>query len=528
MSPGLAERETYKFKKRPYRHQVAALKDLLERGWGGALLMEPRTGKTKVAVDWMSILHQRGRVNRVLIVCPVSAIGDTSQGWIREIMDNCPHRWRITIWDKDGRKEVDLPKWGQDVLDIVILNFDAFSTPGKLRTVTKGKRKGEKVRSRKGGKYELVEKLRRWQPQAMIVDESHRMKTPSAAKTKMIAKVAHEYDQYMNYQRTLIPHRVILTGTVLTKKKRIFDIYSQWRFFLNPMSPLVKGHTLKSFKEAYAVWTDRNGYPQWLRNKESGMKKLRKLLHAESFAITREECFDLPPRMPDNLVNIPLTGKSAEVYDQMAEEMVAMIKSGEYTTASIPLVQTLRLLQATSGIAKTDPTEKYPEGRLVRVGRDKLTRLEDLCTDWWEADQKVVICARFKGDMVAIQKLCDKHKIKHWCIRGGQKRAERTSGIAAFNKHDGPGVMIIQPSAGSEGIDLRTASIFVWYSFTGSWVQFRQVEDRIALSPVSTSYFYFIGGPVDMVAYETLQEDGNMAAALTKSPDRLLRNFKVG
>ena len=59
----------YRWKTRPYRHQVAGVKKLLSTGWGGALLMAPRTGKTKTLIDYASILHQAGRVNRPSGVC---------------------------------------------------------------------------------------------------------------------------------------------------------------------------------------------------------------------------------------------------------------------------------------------------------------------------------------------------------------------------------------------------------------------------------------------------------------------------
>src|SRR5690349_16053497 len=68
------ERVKYRWKKRPYVHQVEAVKKLLSTGFGGALLMEPRTGKTKVAVDYASILFTADRIRRVLIFCPLGVM----------------------------------------------------------------------------------------------------------------------------------------------------------------------------------------------------------------------------------------------------------------------------------------------------------------------------------------------------------------------------------------------------------------------------------------------------------------------
>lgn len=518
----------YKWKTRPYRHQVAAVKSALQglkKTGGFALLMAPRTGKTKTAIDIASILHQQGEVNRVLVVCPVSVM----DVWVSEIRLHCPFRKRITVWDKEGRKELSLPPMGQDVLDFLIINYDAFSAAGAIKERVEddeGNTVLIKRSTSRGGRYDAKNNIRKWQPQMGILDESHRIKTPSARKTSMIRMLAFRQDRTKQVVETHIPYRLALTGTVLTKKKRVFDIYSQWKNWVNPFSPLVYHKTLSEFKEEYAVWTSRNGYPQWLRNRVRAMERLRTKLHAESFAITREECYDLPPAFPPVIHRIPLE-ESAKYYDQMAEEMVAMLESGEYTWAKIPIVQRLRFQQITSGIVKTEPTEQHPEGRLVRVGREKLRFLEDLLIDLMENEEKVVIGARFHGDIQAIQDLCQKLKLTCFELSGRVHRAERTSNIAKFNEHEGPAAFIAQPSAGSLGIDLRTASTMIWYSLIDSWVDYEQFKDRIALSPVAVRYIYLLAeGTIDEVKYEGLQEDGDVARVLTESPRRLLRNFR--
>lgn len=513
----------YRWKVKPYIHQVVAVKQgirqLRETG-GYALLMEPRTGKTKTAIDIAAIMHQLGEIDRMLVICPVGVI----DVWIAEIRKNCPFRCRITVWDKKGRKTFDLPPWSPDILNIVIVNYDAFSVPGAvLRKNDDGTYHRSKAR---GGRFGLKKQVLKWQPHLIVLDESHRIKTPSSVKTSTIWSLAWKNAiGYEGQYEAICPYRMILTGTVLTKKKRIFDIYSQWQF-LNRKSPLVKGITLKEFKEYYAVWTHRNNYPQWLRNRPSKEGQLRRRLHAESFAITREECYDLPDRLDPVVIHVPLE-ESASYYDKMAEEMVAMLESGEYTWAKIPLVQRLRLSQITSGIVKTEPTDQYPEGRLVRIGKEKLRYLEDLLYDQFEADEKVVVGARFRGDLSSIKALGTRMKVPVWELHGGVKRADRTKNIADFNKYNGPAIFLAQPSAGSLGIDLSTSSTLIWYSLIDSWVDFTQFEDRIALAKKATRYYYLLAeNTVDEIKYEGLKEDGDVARRVTESPYRLLRNFK--
>lgn len=500
----------YRFKTIPYAHQVEALKFLLKNKWGGALLMEPRTGKTKVAIDYMAIKHIQGEVNRVVVFCPVGVMGV----WEEELPVHCPIPYRVTMWDKDGRKETPLPKYGKDILDIVIVNYDAASTPGAWHVITRGPRKGTRVRSRKGGRFEFKRKILAWNPQLVILDESHRIKSPSARKSTVIHSIGEATDL-----------RVILTGTVVTKKKRVWDVYSQWKF-LNPSRfawPSGIKMTLEEFKSEFSVITKRNGYPQWLRAKNEDL--LHKMVHKDAYSVRREDCFDLPP-LTHQKHHIELE-ESADAYDQMAEDMVARIRTGEITEASIALVQGLRLRQLSNGIARTTPSKAYPEGRLIAIGSEKLRMLEDRLEDLMEADEHVIIGAAFRPDIQRIRKLCARRKWKCWVVQGGVPMADRKRFRLEFEKHDGPGIFIGQPAAASEGIDLRSAAILIWYSLPTSWVHYKQFSDRNALHTSARTEEFLLAGPVDDMLYVTLQEDGNIAHKFITNPEQLLRESRI-
>ena len=490
----------YRYKRRPYVHQVKALKKLLSSGWGGALLMEPRTGKTKVAIDYISVLHMAGKANRVLVVGPVVAI----EVWKQQLIDNCPVKYRLTIWDSKGRKTTSLPPYGQDILDIVLINYDAFSTPGRIR----GKdADGNILRSKtRGGRFDMKRMFIRWQPQVIILDESHRIKSPSAKKSTAL----HSIGKHAEY-------RVIMTGTVVTKSKRLFDVYSQWRF-LNPNR--FAGMNFGEFKSHFGRWQAMDKYSRWLGNRNED--ELHEKIHLDSYSITRAECYDLP-KITTQIIRVPLE-ESAELYDQMAEDMVARIHTGEITEASIRLVQRLRLQQITSGITKTMPSAQYPQGRVVVVGSEKLRMIESRLEDLMEMDEKVVIGALFKPDIQRIMAVAKKLKVPVFTIHGGIKSSERGGMVSGFHKAQGGAIFIGQPAAAGEAIDLSCASILQWYSLTPSWVNFTQFTDRIALSDRPTFHeFYLAEGTVDELMYETLLEDSDIGKKMITSPERLLR-----
>lgn len=498
----------YRFKQRPYKHQVLAIKKLMSTGFGGALLMEPRTGKTKVAIDYMGILHAKGEVSRVLMVGPVVAI----QVWKEQLAANMPYPYRLTIWNSKGRKQVELPKFGQPILDIVLINYDAFSTPGAFRVDRKTggivtDAEGNRLRSKsRGGRYDIKKKIIAWKPQLIILDESHRIKSPSAKKSTALHSIGPVAD-----------YRLLLTGTVVTKSKRLYDVYSQWKF-LNP--DRFGDMNFAEFKSRYGRWVTQDRYQRWLGSRNEN--ELHALIHRDSFSITREECYDLPPSTPQ-IIPVQLE-ESAKLYDQMAEDMVARIHTGEITEASIRLVQRLRLQQITSGITKASPTSQYPQGRLVNVGNEKLRMIESRLEDLMEADEKVVIGALFKADIQKLLMLGKKLKVPTFTIHGGVKQKDRDAAPEGFRKVKGGAIFIGQPAAAGEAIDLSAASILQWYSLPSSWVNFRQFSDRIALSDKPTFHeFYLAAGTIDFLMYETLMEDGDIGKKMIQSPERLLR-----
>ena len=64
----------YKFKMKPYAHQLTAL----EKSWNResyAYFMEMGTGKTKVLIDNLAMLYDKGKVNGALIIAPKGVVG---------------------------------------------------------------------------------------------------------------------------------------------------------------------------------------------------------------------------------------------------------------------------------------------------------------------------------------------------------------------------------------------------------------------------------------------------------------------
>src|ERR1051326_2394817 len=119
----------YKWKTKPYEHQVHAVRKMLKRGRRGvALLMDPRTGKTKATIDWLSILAQGEAIDRAVIICPNRVI----DVWVTEFHTHSPLNVHIFVWDKDNRRDGMLPKIHSSYdLTVVIVNSEALGIPGR-------------------------------------------------------------------------------------------------------------------------------------------------------------------------------------------------------------------------------------------------------------------------------------------------------------------------------------------------------------------------------------------------------------
>lgn len=486
----------YKFRTKPYAHQKEAIRFLISTGFGGALLMEPRTGKTKVVIDYLSILSAAGKLDRAVIICPARVM----DVWVQEFHAHCPLMYHLIVWDKDGRKSP--PPRVQKVHDLTILliNYDAFATPGR-------KLRGSRRRSKTSGRFYHRSQVQRWigsAPCAGILDESHKIKSPSGKAATMIVSM-----------RDLFEYRVIMTGTPVTKAKRVFDIYMQWKF-LNP-ERFEEYPTSAEFKTHFGVWITRNGYPQFLR--PAHLRELKDKIHEDSYSITRAECFDLPPRR-DEVIRIPLT-TSGPIYDELAKEMVVEFeraKKNHITEASISLVLTLRLSQITGGFARTTNDD------LIQVGREKLDALRPLLEEIFENDEKVVVCGRFRSDLDEVMMLSRSIGFKTYAVRGKMTRQDMTANIRGFKQSQYPSLIAMNPQAGGLGIDLSSAATMIWYSLTPSWVDFTQACDRIALSHLPTTYYYLLAkDTVDEVVYNTLRQDGDIAREIARNPRKVLR-----
>lgn len=465
---------SYKFKTKPYRHQVKALKKMILRR-GGGLFMEMGTGKSKVAIDFACAMHLKEGVTRVVIVCPKSV----TSVWKLEIPKHAPTHIRTKI------------QW-------IIINYDKLSD----REVTFDN--GE-TRFYKGKKHILKRFLEgltgreecRKGKSILIGDEGHLLKTPSSERSKAVWQMRKAADMYLH-----------LTGTDLTKDVR--DEYNQFKIINETIFGTNKAH----FEKQFCVY---GGYGNYTLLRYINLDKFKEIATPWVYRAKKDQCLDLPSRT-DVIVPVRFTGDNKRLYGQMAADGLIEIEGKEYDTEII-LTRILRCQQLSSGFITND--HKKP----VVVGHDKERKLDALLKDMQSQERKkVVIFCQFIHDVKVCAKIAKKQGYNYLLFHGGTSEAEREQALVEFDETDEPTIFITQIAAGSLGISLTAASEAIFYSHTNNFAQFAQAKDRLHRigqhHPVT--YYHFIAPGVDQAIWLANKTKKNVADLLMTKPHLLM------
>ena len=327
----------YKFKTKPYQHQLNAL----DRSWNKeyfAYFMEMGTGKSKVLVDNIAMLYDKGKINGALIVAPKGVIGTWYNNELPTHMpDHVEHKavlWQANINAKQQKKLDVLFQTGTD-LHILVMNVEAFST-------------------KKG--VEFAYKFLSCHNAMMAIDESTTIKNPDAKRTKNVCKLG----PHAKYRR-------ILTGSPITKSP--LDLYKQCEFLATELL----GHSsYYTFRTRYAVMKTANfgGRSVQIVVGYRNLPELTDMLKAFSYRVLKDECLDLPKKTFMKRT-VKLTKEQEHAYKQMSQLALAQFQGKLMTTATV-MTQLMRLHQITCGHFTAD------DGTIQDIKNNRLDHLADL------------------------------------------------------------------------------------------------------------------------------------------------------
>jgi SNF2 family DNA or RNA helicase len=327
--------------------------------------MEMGTGKSKVLVDNIAMLYDKGKINGALIVAPKGVIGTWFNNELPTHMpDHVEYKsvlWQANINAKQQKKLDVLFETGTD-LHILVMNVEAFST-------------------QKG--MDFAYKFLSCHNAMMAIDESTTIKNPDAKRTKNVCKLG----PYAKYRR-------ILTGSPITKSP--LDLYKQCEFLATELL----GHSsYYTFRTRYAVMKTANfgGRSVQIVVGYRNLPELTDMLKAFSYRVLKDECLDLPKKTFMKRT-VKLTKEQEHAYKQMSQLALAQFQGKIMTTATV-MTQLMRLHQITCGHFTAD------DGTIKDLKNNRLDHLADLLD---EVHGKVVIWAHYQYDVETIVELIKK------------------------------------------------------------------------------------------------------------------------
>ena len=449
----------YKFKTKPYAHQLTAL----EKSWNRetyAYFMEMGTGKTKVLIDNAAMLYDKGKIDGVLIVAPKGVIGT----WYKQEIpahlpshiENMAVLWQPNITKKQ-REKLDSLFEPEELLHILIMNVEAFST-------TKGR--------------DFAAKFLDSHSTLMAIDESTTIKTPSAKRTKNIINLSDK-----------AKYRRIMTGSPVTKNP--LDLYSQCEFL---SSWLLDFTSYYAFRNRYAEMKTiyAHGRSVQVVDKFQNLGELSDQLKGFSYRVLKEDCLDLPDKIYMKR-NIKLSPDQLKLYNQMKETALANLNGKQVTTVNV-LTQLMRLQQITCGHFTADDGSTQPI---------KNNRIDELMNVLDETEGKAIIWAHYQYDINAIIKAIVKEYGPGSVVDyfGLTPQDERQDNIKKFQSDPRCRFLVGTPSTGGYGITLTAANTVIYYSNGYDLEKRLQSEDRAHRIGQQKSVTY-----VDLICDETVDE----------------------
>lgn len=374
-------------------------RNLLDKAWGihnYAIFHDMGSGKTCTLLLLWQAMFDAGMVDEFWAVVPNSIIDN----WHEQIA-----AWTPSLVGK-------VKVYG-------ILSLSAGSLPAKLVKESHGRL-------------------------AVAVDESQKIKTSQAKRTKVLQEVG----KHAGY-------RHILTGTSITKG--IEDLYSQYYF----LDPNITGH--KSF------FTFRNRYCQMggFENKKIvGYRNVQELMELLSpYTDVVMNPVKLPPMAREER-KVNVSPEQKRLLDELKNQMYTEM-SGSNLTVENALAYYTRGAQILGGFFPT------ADKQIIRL--PSIPKLDELIDIIEGTDHKVVVFARFRAEQALI--LDSLAAYNPAAIRANDPELQNE--VNRFQTDPACRVIVATYAMGSVGFTLTAGRLLVKYSGTFNYEDEAQSEKRI-------------------------------------------------
>jgi len=437
----------YDYKTKPFAHQDKVFR-ISRDEQDFAYLMGMGTGKSKVGTDNAAWLYAKGKIKLLVVIAP----NGVHRNWIlREIPAHMPDwtNYRSAVWASTmtaAEKKIEAKLWDDKPgLRVVAMNIEAFGSG----------------MAGKAGKY--LAKLLNSFPAMICVDESSKIKTPGAKRTKTLTTLGKRAD-----------YRRIMTGTLITNGP--LDAFAQMGF----LSPKYLGYdNFYSFKHHFAEWKRELNRKTNQRYETlicyKNMDELTEKIKAVSYRVTKEECLDLPAKVFERRL-VTMSPEQKKLYNDIKQKSMYELEHGEEVAVANVLTKMLRLQQVLGGFI---PYEQYAPAVPIPGPNNRLNALADQVEEALP-DGKIIIWARFRAELQAISETLTKEYGRSTVVQyhGGVDKHDREENVDRFQNDAKCLFFVGQQHSGGYGLTLTQAKTVIYYSNDFSLEARLQSEDR--------------------------------------------------
>lgn len=417
------------------------------------------TGKSGAAIWGMDYLMQRGYVNRVLVICPLSVI----KVWEDELFNLVPHRTTGIMVGKRQRR-LDIMNSG---VEICVINFD-----GVASLYHHDKKKHTKTSELKD-QFDLI-----------IVDEASAYRNAGT-------------DRYeaLDFINTPLTRLWLMSGTPTPNAPT--DAWAMTRL----VSP---GRVPSSFNLFRELVMQPAGPYKWVP-KIGAMEEVRKAMQP-AIRFEKKDCLDLPP-ITYNDRYCEMSTEQLHMFRAMKEKLKHESEDGSISAANAA-VKVIKLQQICCGVVKDDD-----ENPVYVNAKPRLELLLELVKS---TNNKVIIFVPFIFSMELVRAFLTKHGITNALVNGEVPNNERKEIFTAFQTRPDPIALIAHPAVAAHGLTLTAADTIIWYAPIYSLEYYEQANARIERKGQrnAMSVYHMMCHPFEKAIYDVLQKKGSVQSAL--------------
>ena len=418
----------YKFKLKPYKHQMDAIEYGVSRDCGWMLLDEMGLGKTAIMIYMAEVLRERENLEHCFIICGVNSL---KYNWASEIEKFSNLSYTILgekISKKGKRKFVTVP----ERVKLLKNKIDSFFIITNIETL-QHKDFANAFNSDKN-KFDLI-----------VLDEAHRCKNPTSKSAKTLLKLKAK-------------RCVALTGTIIMNVPENAYVPLKWTGNTNS--------TFSKFKNMFNVYGGFGGV-QVIGNKNLDI--LQDLISSCSLRRLKSDVIDLPKKVYKTEY-VEMSKEQQELYNQVEEGIASELDKLENKKMTIiqEIAINTRLRQVTASPSIVSTTTNKSA---------KLDRLEELVEGIVEQGDKVVVFCTFKG--TALEAYDRLSKYNPLICTGDTKDDESSKYVYAFQNNEDNKVFIGTWQKCGTGITLTKANYLIFIDTPWTDADFQQAADRI-------------------------------------------------